>query len=66
MKLFQEEADMNYETLLVEKEENIAIVKLNRPPVNSLNVKAYQEIYDVFCDLEKDESVKAIVLTGQR
>ena len=55
---------MAYETIIVEKEEGIAIVKLNRPPVNSLNVKAYSEVYDAFCDLEKDESVKAIVLTG--
>ncbi len=55
---------MDYETLLVEKEGNIAVVKLNRPPVNSLNVKMYQEIYDAFGDLEKDESVKAVILTG--
>jgi enoyl-CoA hydratase len=55
---------MSYETLLVEKEGNVAIVKLNRPPVNSLNVKAYGDIYDAFCELEKDASVKAIVLTG--
>jgi enoyl-CoA hydratase len=55
---------MGYETLLVEKEGNVAIVKLNRPPVNSLNVKAYGDIYDAFCELEKDASVKAIVLTG--
>jgi enoyl-CoA hydratase len=55
---------MAYETLIVEKEEGIAIVKLNRPPVNSLNVKAYSELYDAFCDLEKDDSVRAIVLTG--
>ena len=55
---------MDYETLLVEKEDNVAVVKLNRPPVNSLNVKAYQDIYDVFCDLEKDEAIKAIIITG--
>jgi len=55
---------MDYETVLVEKGENIAVIKLNRPPVNSLNVRAYQDIYDVFCDLEKDDSVKAIVLTS--
>ncbi|OPY68157.1 MAG: putative enoyl-CoA hydratase echA8 [Syntrophorhabdaceae bacterium PtaU1.Bin034] len=55
---------MPYETLIVEKENRIAIVKLNRPPVNSLNAKAYTEIYEVFCELENDESVKAIVLTG--
>ena len=55
---------MGYETLLVEKEGDIAVVKLNRPPVNSLNVKAYGDIYDAFCELENDASVKAIVLTG--
>jgi enoyl-CoA hydratase len=55
---------MGYETLIIEKEENIAIVRLNRPPVNSLNARAYEEIYDAFCGLEKDESVKAIVLTA--
>ncbi len=55
---------MPYETIVVEKEDGIAVVKLNRPPVNSLNAKAYSEIYDVFCQLENDESVKAIVLTG--
>ena len=56
--------DMAYETLLIEKEEGVAIVKLNRPPVNSLNVKAYREIYDAFCELEKDDSVRAIVFTA--
>jgi enoyl-CoA hydratase len=55
---------MAYETLTVEKGEGIAVVKLNRPPVNSLNVKAYSEIYEVFCELEKDDEVWAIVLTG--
>jgi enoyl-CoA hydratase len=55
---------MNYETLLVEKEENIALIKLNRPPVNSLNAKAYAEIYEAVSELEKDQSVKAIIITG--
>lgn len=53
-----------YETLIVEREGNVGIVKLNRPPVNSLNVKAYGEIYEAFCQLEKDTSVKVILLTG--
>jgi enoyl-CoA hydratase len=55
---------MTYETLLIEKEEGFAIVKLNRPPVNSLNVQAYTDIYTAFCELEKDDSVGAIILTG--
>lgn len=55
---------MNYETLTIEKDENIAIVRLSRPPVNSLNAKAYNEIYDAFCELEKDDKIKSIVLTA--
>ena len=55
---------MAYETLLIEKEGSVAIVKINRPPVNSLNTTAYSELYDAFCQLEKDESVNAILLTG--
>jgi len=55
---------MAYESLLVEKEEGVAIVKLNRPPVNSLTVKAYQEIYDAFCELDKDDSVRAVIFTA--
>lgn len=55
---------MNYETLLVEIEESIATVRLNRPPVNSLNVNAYTDIYNAFTELEKDDSVRAIILTG--
>jgi enoyl-CoA hydratase len=50
--------------LKIEKEEGIAVVTLDRPPVNSLNVKAYQEIYDAFCECEKDDSVGAVILTG--
>ncbi|MCX5807009.1 MAG: enoyl-CoA hydratase-related protein [Proteobacteria bacterium] len=56
---------MAYETLLIEKEEGVAIVKLNRPPVNSLNAQAYTDVYNAFCDLENDESVNVILLTGE-
>jgi enoyl-CoA hydratase len=55
---------MAYETLIVEKEEGVGIVKLNRPPVNSLSAKSYQELYEVFSDLETDDTVSVIILTG--
>ena len=55
---------MAYESLILEKEDGVAIVKLNRPPVNSLNVQAYQEIHDAFCEAEKDDSIGAVILTG--
>jgi enoyl-CoA hydratase len=55
---------MAYETLIVEKEEGIAVVKLNRPPANPLNAQTYAELYDAFSALENDDSVGAIILTG--
>ena len=55
---------MAYETLLLEKQGAVAIVKMNRPPVNPLNVKLYLELYDMLCELEADETVAAIVVTG--
>jgi enoyl-CoA hydratase len=55
---------MAYETLLVEKEEGVAFVKLNRPPVNSLSAKSYIDLYDAFSELDADDTVNVIVLTG--
>jgi enoyl-CoA hydratase len=55
---------MAYETLIVEREDLVGIIKLNRPPVNPLSVKSYHELYDAICELEADESVGAILITG--
>lgn len=55
---------MGYETIILEKEGAVGIIKLNRPPVNPLSVKSYLELYDVVCELEKDESIGAIIITG--
>lgn len=55
---------MAYETLIVEKEDGIGIVKLNRPPVNSLSAKSYRELYEVFSELDTDETVNAVIVTG--
>ena len=55
---------MAYETLILEKQGSVAILKMNRPPVNPLNVKLYLEMYDALCLLEADDSVAAIVITG--
>lgn len=55
---------MEYETIVIERNEELAIIKLNRPPVNSLNARAYEEIYSAFCDFEKDNNVKAVILTA--
>lgn len=55
---------MVYEYLKIEKGDGIAVITLDRPPVNSLNATAYQEIYNAFCECEEDGSVGAVVFTA--
>ncbi|SIQ08380.1 enoyl-CoA hydratase/isomerase family protein [Maribacter ulvicola] len=56
---------MSYETLLIEKEDATAIVTINRPnKLNALNKQTIGELHEAFKDLNKDKSVKAIILTG--
>lgn len=56
---------MTFATLLVEREDAVAIVTLNRPKVlNALNTQTIDELERVMLHLQADESVRAIVLTG--
>lgn len=56
---------MAYENILVEREGAVAIVTINRPKVlNALNTPTVTEIEAVFDELERDASVRAIVVTG--
>ncbi len=55
---------MSYENLLVEKNQGIAVVTVNRPPVNALNAKTLAELAQVFDALESDAEVRAFVVTG--
>jgi len=55
---------MAYETLIIEKEAPIGIIKLNRPPVNPLSVQLYHELYDAVCEFENDDAIGAIIITG--
>ena len=55
---------MNYKTLLVEKSEGIAKIKLNRPPMNSVNEELLDEL-SALCDkLDTDASVHVVIITG--
>jgi enoyl-CoA hydratase len=56
---------MEYKNLILEKEDELAIVKINRPPVNALNSEVVTEIHQMIDELEKDEQVKVIILTGE-
>ncbi|MDO4833799.1 MAG: enoyl-CoA hydratase-related protein [Bacillota bacterium] len=55
-----------YETLKYEVRDNIAFVTVNRPKaMNALNSQVLDELYCVFYEICKDDSVLAVVLTGE-
>jgi len=62
-----EETAMGYETILVTKdaETNVAIVTLNRPDrLNTINAQMTDELERALIQLEKDEGVRALMITG--
>ena len=56
---------MNFETLLFETDENMALITINRPDkLNALNQLTLQELGEVFETLRANEAVKGVLLTG--
>src|SRR4051794_28192659 len=56
---------MAYETLLVEIEERVAVVTLNRPKVlNALNAEMFRELREASMVLADDTTVRVILLRG--
>lgn len=56
---------MNYETLLVRKEEGVTTVTLNRPEKrNALNPKMHEEGYSCLTELATDPETRVVVITG--
>jgi enoyl-CoA hydratase len=56
---------MNEELVLVERQDGVATVTLNRPQaLNALSMALRNRIAEVFAALEADEEVQVIVLTG--
>ncbi|MXV37612.1 enoyl-CoA hydratase [Flavobacteriaceae bacterium Ap0902] len=56
---------MSYNHILVQRENKIVTVTINRPKaLNALNKETIEELSDAFSALEKDENVRVIILTG--
>lgn len=56
---------MAYETLIVEIEDYVALVRLNRPEaLNALNALLMHELADAMATLDGNDQVRCIVLTG--
>ncbi len=57
---------MSYNTIIFERKENYALITLNRPDkLNALNTELFNELNDAITQIELDDSVKLVILTGQ-
>ncbi len=52
------------DTLLLETQGGIATVTLNRPPMNAVNEQLLDELVEVCGEIEQDDSVQVVILTG--
>ncbi len=54
-----------YKTILVEKKNHVAILTLNRPEkLNAMNLQLKKEVHQVLNDLEADNDVRVVIMTG--
>ncbi|MEN6463194.1 MAG: enoyl-CoA hydratase-related protein [Syntrophomonas sp.] len=55
---------MAYETILLTKDNGVATITLNRPPMNPLNSQVFTELGKAADEIKADPSVKAVIITG--
>ncbi len=55
---------MAYETLIVNREEAVAVITLNRPPANAISEALIGELNAALNDVHADGTVRAVVITG--
>jgi len=54
-----------YKTILVEKKNHLAILSFNRPEkLNAINVQVKREVSQALIELEADEDVRVVIITG--
>jgi enoyl-CoA hydratase len=57
---------MEYENILVEKDGPVAVVKINRPEaLNALNEQTLRDLMHAVTDLETDQDISVVILTGE-
>jgi len=58
-------ANTDYETILVERDERVGIITLNRPKaLNALNTQVMNEVTSAAADFDDDPGIGAIIITG--
>ena len=57
---------MEYQNLIYEVKNHIAVIRLNRPKaMNSLSMALLTELDDVFTNMSRDRSILGVILTGE-
>jgi enoyl-CoA hydratase len=57
---------MAYETIIFQKHGKVAVIKFNRPKaLNAINPQLLAEVHKALDEIEKDPSIKVLVLTGE-
>ena len=56
---------MNYENILVEQENSIQIITINRPSkLNALNTATIEELSHVLITADNEASIRVVIITG--
>ena len=56
---------MDYQNIVFERNENIAILKINRPEkLNALNLRTMKELKNAFIAIKEDDAVSVVLITG--
>ncbi|TFG39565.1 MAG: enoyl-CoA hydratase/isomerase family protein [Syntrophobacterales bacterium] len=57
---------MEFETVIYEKKDQVAVVTLNRPKVlNAMNKQLWMDLREAFLAARADDGVRVVILTGQ-
>lgn len=55
---------MSYENIILEKKDAIAILTLNHPPANAVNLGVREDMNSALDELENDSEVRVVIFTG--
>ncbi len=55
----------NYETLVIEKENGIGTLTINRPKsLNALNTQVLEDLHDALIEIDQDKEIDVLIVTG--
>ncbi len=65
MSFFEKSDLMEFENIIVEAEEGIQYITINRPSkLNALNKATIKELHEAFKDAETDKEIKVVIISG--